>query len=443
MKIKKINICIIIFLLIVGFQNNIYGKYVIQNSFEIATVTTDEIKPVISLYSMYNTNLTYKNHANKTHTITVRIKVLEKNIKINNLMENTKILVGGIEEKDCIESITRTAGSTKMSIFDITLRNLIGNGELILEFAEKAIIDIAGNTNDFTSISTGITIDNIAPNVTFEEILLENGKVEAKLSSNENFATKETWTRSSDLKALSKEFPSNISYPITVYDFAQNPVTVNISITKATFITLNYGSYNSGFEWSFNSNESLIAGKQAIEQNPINKTEMLAFRTEGNVDEDFLQVQAYIHTYWGENAKVISDKYSNTFCHGYNPTAETYSSMLDGEKVSINQNNYFIIGGDGLNREGKTSLDINSSTIPKEIAKIYPFGISGIKAKLKDDSNYSIVYQIFVNGQGWQKASCDGEESTYAHDKPISGFKMAIIPKTEKEEIMQYWNKDM
>lgn len=442
MKRKKIYISLIIFLLVIGIQSNIYGKYVIQNSFEIATISTDETKPVISYYGERNSNIKYPTYANKTHTVTVRIKVVEKNISINNLLEKTKVLVGGLEEKDKIIEIKKSVGSTKMSVFDITLENLTGNGIVELVIENGAIIDIAGNENDFEKVTSGITIDNIAPVATFEEVLLDDGKVQINIKANEKIQEKEGWTRSSDTKTISKEFPCNVSYPIEIIDLAQNNSLIDISVTKATYIILNYGSFNQGFGWSFNSVENEIAGKEAIQQNSTRKTEILAFRTEGKVDSDFLQVQAYVHTYWGENAKVLSNTYENIFYHGYNPSIEKYSSMIDGEIVYANGKQHFILGGDGINREGKKSVNV-TIPIPGEIAQNYPFGISSIKVKLKDDINYSVVYQIFVDKQGWQKTASDNEESTYAHDKPITGFRMVIVPKSEREELMKYWNTKM
>lgn len=442
MKRKKIYISLIIFLLVIGIQSNIYGKYVIENSFEIATISTDETKPVISYYGERNSNIKYPTYANKTHTVTIRIKVVEKNISINNLLEKTKVLVGGLEEKDKIVEIKKTVGSSKMSVFDITLENLTGNGIVELEIENGAIIDIAGNENDFVKVTSGIIIDNIAPEATFEEVLLDDGKVQINIKANEKIQEKEGWTRSNDIKTISKEFPCNVSYPIEIIDLAQNNILIDISVTKATYIILNYGSFNQGFGWSFNSVENEIAGKEAVEQDSIKKTEILAFRTEGQVDSDFLQIQAYVHTYWGEEAKVLSNTYENIFYHGYNPNIEKYSSMLDGEIVYINGQKHFILGGDGINRKGKNSLNINK-TIPGEVAVKYSFGISSIKAKLKVNEEYSIVYQIFVEGQSWQKTASDDEESTYAHDKPITGFRMAIVPKTEKNSLMKYWNKNM
>lgn len=443
MKTRKIAFCIVLFLVVVGIQTTIYGKYIIENNFIVATVTTDEALPEISLYGVRNTNSTYVKYANKTHTLTVRIKVSEKNIKINNLnSENIKVLVGGIEEKDKIQEVTRTAGSTKMSIFDVALKDLSGNGKLELEIPKGAIIDIAGNENEKVTLLPDITIDNIAPSVTFQEIELADGKMQANIIANEPLRTREGWTRSNDFTTLSKEFPSNISYTTEVFDFAQNSTEVNISITKATYILLSYGSLNQNIGWSFNTTSQFTAGKEAIINNPIYKTEIMAFLPKGNIENDFFQVQAYVHTYWGENTKILANTYETFFYHGYNPNQSSYSSMANGEIVKINKENHFILGGDGVNRAGKTDVN-GENPIPSDIAENYPFGISGIKIQLKDYTDYSVAYQIFVAGKGWQKVASDGEESTYAHDMPMSAFRIVIVPKTEKESLIKYWNKDI
>lgn len=443
MKTRKIAFCIAIFIVVVGIQTTIYGKYIIENNFVIATVSTDETPPQISLHEVRNTNLTYVKYANKTHTLTVRIKVSEKNIKINNLnSENIKVLVGGTEENDKIQEVKKSVGSSKMSIFDVVLKNLSGNGKLELKIPKGAIIDIAGNENEAVTILTDITIDNIAPSVTFQEIELADGKVQANIKANEPLRTREGWTRSSDFETLSKEFPSNISYITEVFDFAQNSTEVNISVTKASYILLSYGSLNQNIGWSFNTPSQFTAGKEAIINNPIYKTEIVAFLPKGNIENDFFQVQAYVHTYWGENTKILANTYETFFYHGYNPNQSSYSSMANGEIVKINKENHFILGGDGVNRAGKTDAN-GENPIPSDIAENYPFGISGIKIQLKDYTDYSVVYQIFVAGKGWQKVASDGEESTYAHDMPMSAFRILIVPKTEKDYLIKYWNKDI
>ena len=81
--------------------------------------------------------------------------------------------------------------------------------------------------------------------------------------------------------------------------------------------------------------------------------------------------------------------------------------------------------------------------IPEEIANQNLYGISGIAFHLKNSNEYSIVYQIYVPNIGWLKASADGEETTYSHDKRFSAIRINIVPKSEKRNLMNYWNRAM
>lgn len=69
-------------------------------------------------------------------------------------------------------------------------------------------------------------------------------------------------------------------------------------------------------------------------------------------------------------------------------------------------------------------------------------GISALSFKLKDEKDYSIIYQIWVNGQGWQKVAMNGEETTYGYDKPFSCYRVSLIPNTEKQYLIDEWTKD-
>lgn len=80
--------------------------------------------------------------------------------------------------------------------------------------------------------------------------------------------------------------------------------------------------------------------------------------------------------------------------------------------------------------------------IPSNIASQYLYGISGLQFKLTDSSNFSIVYQSYIKNIGWIKASCDGEENSYQHNQPISAFRINIVPKTEKQHLIHFWNRD-
>ena len=84
--------------------------------------------------------------------------------------------------------------------------------------------------------------------------------------------------------------------------------------------------------------------------------------------------------------------------------------MKSKDLVKIDNKSYFQFGGSMIN--GNQQTDINGNNpISSEIADKYLYGVSGINLKLKDESYYSIIYQILVDGVGWLKAKSDGEES--------------------------------
>lgn len=94
-----------------------------------------------------------------------------------------------------------------------------------------------------------------------------------------------------------------------------------------------------------------------------------------------------------------------------------------------------------MNRKGNKGNTSNG--IPEDISTQHLFGISALRIKLKDTSYYSIVYQIWVQNQGWLEAKSDDIETKYSYDKPISGYRVSLIPKTEKQYLIDFWNKDI
>ena len=85
-------------------------------------------------------------------------------------------------------------------------------------------------------------------------------------------------------------------------------------------------------------------------------------------------------------------------------------------------------------------MDWAGKPIPESIAKQYLYGISSIKIKLKNNDNYNLVYQVWVNGYGWQNAVLDGGEAKYSYTKPITAFRVTLVPKTEKQYVLDTWN---
>lgn len=446
-SIKKIIFLFIIILLITGIYTTVSGKYVIEYTNKVANIDIDRGLPYLRILEIKNSNIQYPKYANKTHTITYRVKIEEKNIKEDNFnKEHIKIL---IDEKEIVPDILKINLIEKTNtyvIYDILISGIKENGKFSIKICEGCIVDTSGNKSTERYSNPNIQIDNVAPSTIFEQIETTNGKVKANIQIDEPIQDINGWNITEDKKNLTKEFENNLTYFLPVRDYAQNQSNTKVDITKATNIQLEYGSCNqlneSDFrDWSFGTGNGEVAGKEAVSKNPIWKTLMLGFSIEGNVEKDFLQVQTYIHTYWGEGNSGMSE-YETTYKHGYNPNEGTYETTGARNSAHIKGKWRFIFGGGNINWSGYTGSNLGKP-IPEDIASKSLFGISGLKIKLKDYSYYSIVYQILVNGYGWQKTVSDEQEATYSHDKPFSAYRVCLVPKTEKQYVMDFWNKDI
>ena len=264
----------------------------------------------------------------------------------------------------------------------------------------------------------------------------------ANITSNEAIRPVEGWTLSTNKLVLQKEFANNIYYVFTITDLAGNSSQVTVNVSKATNINLIYASHNSNIGWTFGHSNYDIAGKEAVKTNPIYKTEALAFRITGNVDNDFVKARAYAYTHWGENSKAKCLTSGMIYNYGYNPSSTTWKTMNSTDLVTIDNNKYFQFGGAGINTYNNTDIN-GKNPIPIENQQKYNYGISGIALELKSYSYYSIVYQIYVNGSGWLKPSSNGVMTMLAYNKPMSAIRVALVPNTEKQYVIDLWNKDV
>ncbi len=153
-----------IFMFIAFSFTNIYAKYVFQEEICVAELNIDRTQPKIELVSIQNTDLEYKNFANKTHKIVAKIKIVEKNlnevfldsnhikIKINGqFVDNANIEFGQVQDK------------ADYKIFDIQLSNLEVDGNLKLVFTDGLAVDNGGLKSIATEIATDIVVDNSIP----------------------------------------------------------------------------------------------------------------------------------------------------------------------------------------------------------------------------------------------------------------------------------------
>ena len=414
-----------------------------ENTIDVAKMNIDRTKPKIELIEIQNTNTNYPKYANKTHTISFKIKITEKNIGQNNIVKdffgfkldgkNIDIVNGSLVIKE-IDS------TNEGKIYKIDIKGISGNGKLSMQIKEGAIIDKGGLKSENQNIDTGITIDNTAPVGKFKEVKIQDGKVNGEITLNENIRKIDGWSFKENNLKITKEFTNNISYQLPITDYAGNTSNVEVNITQATYINIIYASHNSCYGWSFGHGNYDIAGREAINDDPVFKTEALAFNVTGNIDSDFVQANAYVHTYWGNNVKGKCTTSGLLYNYGYNPGKNTFKSMKSNDLVTINSKKYFQLGGSGVNGVGVTDCNGNNP-IPENIGWQFKYGITGITMKLKDYSYYSIIYQVLVNKVGWVEVSSDGVECTYNHTMPISAFRIALVPKTEKQYVINQWNK--
>ena len=416
------------------------AKYIIENQFEIANLNIDRTKPKIELISIDNTNTEYEKYANKEDTITVKLKIIEENIK-NIYFDKEHIKVKLDNNYISVDSIKLDEIEYE-KIYQLQLSNVNGNGELKIELLEGIAIDKGDLVNDFQDIDTKIIVDNIAPEGIFTETKISDGRVNGSIKLSESIRNIEGWNFSQDNLKIDKEFTNNISYELPIIDYAGNKSVVEVAITQATYIKLIYASHNSVVGWSFGYGNYDVAGKDAIEKNSVFKTEALAFNISGNIDEDFLQASSYIYTYWGEGSYGRCTTSGILYNYGYNPLNGSYKSMKSTDLVTIGDKKYFQLGGSGINSYLNTDANGNSP-IPANVAPYYRYGICGINLKLKDYSQFAVVYQILVDGVGWINACSDGQECMYNKQKPMSAFRVALIPKTEKQFVLDTWNKDV
>lgn len=401
----------------------------------------DKEKPMVECTFISNSNSNYNLYANCQKTINLSVKVTD-NIQIRDV-DLTKMLIK-IDESNAIleKQWTKVSDNEKEKVYNLKLTNILGNGKLYIFFDYGFVIDIANNENNQYELNTGIIIDNIKPVINYTQQIIAQGKVKAILSSNEVVRKLNGWDMTNDKKQLYKEFVSNVSYEIELTDLAGNVTITNVSVTGATYIKLIYASHNSEIGWTYGFGNYDIAGKTSVLTNSMYKTEALAFHVEGNVANDFVMARAYVYNHWGPGSKARCKDSNMLYQYGYNPSNTSWKTMASSDLVTIDSKKYFQFGGAGINAYQNTDLNGNSP-IPADIANQFHYGMSSINLALKDYTDYSIIYQIYIGDKGWLEVKSDGQEAIYSKDKPMSAFRVALIPKSEKQNQINTWNKDI
>ena len=424
---KKIIAFLFMFFIITTICINSYAKYVFERSLMVSDIKIDETKPKIEFISATSDNEGYNNYANQTHTVTVKLVATEKNLEENNFTKKSIWMVGDKEISN-IKKVHSSHYRNTLSI-EATLSGIKGDGKLILKIPEGTIVDKYGKTNDEMVIDTGIIIDNTAPVISFTQEEIEDGKINAILKSNEKIRPINAWNISEENTKLNKEFSCNVLYPLPITDYAENTSNVDVRIDKATNMKMKFSVISGRNIWDIATEPNQILGKDFIEESTKYRIEGMAICC-NDILKDKLEYKCYMNTNLKTDFGIWYD-YETRYYQGYNPP---------GGEFKLYKDTY------GLNFFGEQGIVFGASLINKkdELGKTKaPYGITALAFRLKELPEYSIVYQVWVEGNGWVEPALDGEETKLAYDKPIGLFRIALIPKTERQYLIDDWKKDV
>ena len=402
----------------------------------------DKYIPTIEIQKVLNSNKLYPSYANKDAEILIDIEIkddkkIEKSLEIDDI----KIMVNNEEINPSIKELKVQEDTEKQKKIVLKISGIQEEGNLKIKMPKDIIKDEIGNSNIEIEKDLNIKIDNTNPEATYSQEKIEDGKIEAFIIANEGIRNLEGWTKDNDTN-IKKVFTSNVSYITEIQDYAGNKTELEINVTDATNIVLKYASHNSEIGWTYGYGNYDIAGLKAIQENAKYKTESLAFSISGNVEKDFLQVRAYVHTHWGEGSASICHQNNQIYYHGWNPSETEWDTLMSKENIILEGENYIQFGGGGTNFGYNTDINGNNP-IPEKVSMQYKYGISAIQLKLKDTNEYSIAYQVYVDGKGWIETSKNGEIQYYKEDNPISAIRIALIPNSELNSLINTWNKDV
>ncbi len=120
------------------FFNSSFCKCIFDNELDVAKIHIDTIEPNFELLNIYNSNSQYPSYANKNHIIKIQIKLIEKNILINNFNQNTiKYYIGNQEVFPTYLSFNIIFDSSEYQIYELLITNISFDGSLRIVIPER------------------------------------------------------------------------------------------------------------------------------------------------------------------------------------------------------------------------------------------------------------------------------------------------------------------
>ena len=207
---RKIIVLLVTFFIVISICITSYGKYIFSEVKIVANINIEGKPPEIEFISVSNTNQKYEKYANSSHIITVNFRVKEKNVKEDNIKNEVIFLLDNKIVQPLRVDKKRSVSGEYIN-YTLKLYEIRGNGELKIKIPKGSVIDEGNRVNEEVIFDTGIQIDNIAPGVGFLQEKLNDGKVNAKLTSNELIRPVDAWNLTNNNMSLSKEFECNVN----------------------------------------------------------------------------------------------------------------------------------------------------------------------------------------------------------------------------------------
>lgn len=146
-----------------------------------------------------------------------------------------------------------------------------------------------------------------------------------------------------------------------------------------------------------------------------------------NTSQVFIDVQ---------NATNISLQYGSCISHSH-PALVSGGKILLSNTTSSSSIYMKLSSHSNSSLKGKTYIYTNfkNGYNPSSITE-------WITSRLKEFSDFSIVFQAYEKDIGWSKVVSDQQKDSSQYGKFVYGFRINLVPKTEKQYLINFWNRD-
>lgn len=135
----------IIFFLFIIVSSGVFslisqGKYIKENDITIAKINIDTIIPEVKLMNIQN--IMYKENENNIFDVVISIKIVENNIRENNI-NNMKISIDNLKTEDI--DIKNVKNESDKMEYEVKIKRLYKNQKIKVFIPQGVIIDNHGN----------------------------------------------------------------------------------------------------------------------------------------------------------------------------------------------------------------------------------------------------------------------------------------------------------